>query len=338
MKQFSIPFTKGMFDYLKTFKKKKYINDVYFSDGTFPSARQIKLSTEERTEVRNIKEILKIKLNYTYNPAYYSPYDYLNLNDIIKKIEFLYEFYQFDVITLNNTHFLLNVNFRNFFLKNNIKIRLSVNNRVDSVEKLKLFYEEFGINSVVLDRNLNRNEDELKKCVSYAKENNIEIFLLVNEGCLPNCPFKQFCDILMSQSEIMEKLNKDDEEKLKTILHSLGCVYIFENIPFKGLQSPFISPTWINNFDDYIKFKISGRNNYIENLKKIIEAYIFGDGKISYSTAFSTFRRQENFDFYDLDEFNFYDKVKNCKLQCHSCDFCKQVYFQLKKEQKYATS
>jgi hypothetical protein len=334
MKKFSIPFTKGLFEFLKTFKKKKYIDDIYFSDGTFPSAREIILSNEERNEVKDIKEILNLKLNYVYNPSWYSPQNYLNLKDIIKKLDFLYEFYQFDIITLNNTHFLLNIEFRKFFIDRNIKIRLSVNNRVDNLEKLKLFHEEFGIESLTLDRNINRDKDELDKCIEYAKNNNIEIFLLVNEGCLPNCPFKQFCDILIAQNHL---ISQEENQELKDMLHNLGCVYEFENLPFKGLQSPFISPTWIDNFDDYIKFKISGRNVPIEKLKKIIEAYIFRKGDILYSELFSTYRKYENFDFYDLDEFNFYNNVKNCKLQCHSCDFCKNVYNQLK-ENLNATS
>jgi len=326
MSRFSIPYTKGIKEFLSTINSDK-ISDVYFSDGTFPSARVVKFTPEERQELRAIKNDLGLKLNFVFNPQHYDITSYLDIKGIIKKLVFAFEYYQFDVITMNNTYLLAIEDVRRCLHDHDVRVRLSVNNRVSSLEQVKLFHLEFAIDSICLDRNLNRNKDELDRIIDYASKHNIELYLLVNEGCLPNCPFKPFCDDIISQRH---KLNEEEQDVINNMIKSVGCVYDFTNHPWKALQSPFISPTWINNYDTRLKFKIAGRNKHIAVLKDIILAYMHRIGDIDFSTMFSTYRINEPFNFYDLDELQFFNKVKNCKLNCHSCNFCKQIYNKLK--------
>jgi len=329
MKKFSIPYTKGIGEIGIDFD---LVSDLYFSDGLFKSARDISLSREEKEEIFYLKKVLGMKLNYLINPSFYDLDFYLNLKNVFRKIEILKEVYDIDFLTLNNTYLIAIYEFRKLLFDLNIEIKLSVNCRVDSLEKLKLFHQDFAIKHFYLDRNLNRNYEELKKCIKYAMENNLNISLLVNEGCLPNCPYKKFCDDL-----VVFESNLTDEEKRKEIQelkHNIGCVSDFQNEPWRGLQSPWISPLWVDYYD-YVDFKIAGRNKHKFVLKEIIDAYFNRKGNLQLYKAFSTFRVYDNITFYDLEEFDFFSHVKNCKLNCHSCSFCKNVYLKLM-EEKYA--
>jgi len=343
---FSIPYTFKMYKILNGIKKNDpdnlaKINDIYFSLD-LPSARNINLNSEEKEELKKIKkEFPDIKLHLIFNPNVVSNDFYFeeNLNKFIETILDIKKEYKIDLITINNTILLKSFYLREILKELNIDIKNSVNNNVDTLEKVKIFHKDFQINNIILDRSLNRNEDELLKIINYKKENpEIKLTLLLNEGCLPNCQYKQFCDNMISQYH----KNTPEEVQHLTLLHDeLTCTADFKNNPELALKSPFISPLYIEYYRklgiDY--FKIAGRGKEKWILENIINFYLKESGGLGHSQNFgfnlffSTYRPKgyRNIDFNMLEEFNYFENTKNCKLQCHSCDYCDTIFEKLKK-------
>ena len=344
---FSLPYTYKLHKILKNIEesgKLNLVNDIYFSTGALNSSRNVSLNEDEYKELISIKEKYGekygIKLNYTFNPTYYNNKIYLEEghNHLLEVLKNEHKLFNFEIITINNVFFLKNPEIRNFLEENNIKIKISVNNQIDSLEKLAII-ADYNIDEVTLDRSLNRNQDELEKCYKFAEENGIKISLLVNEGCIPNCPYKQQCDLMISQYY----QNTEKEVNILSAVHDfLGCTVDFINFPYLGLQSPFISPLAIpfykNKYPNII-YKIAGRGKEKYILEKIIMDYILFKGDSHLEYFFSTFR-QDKFNFYDLEEYNFSSKTSNCKLQCHNCpnsedsdiSYCEMVYNKLNKD------
>jgi hypothetical protein len=62
-------------------------------------------------------------------------------------------------------------------------------------------YAALGYTTIQLDRSLNRNFDEIKKCKIVADRKGVKTSLLVSEGCLPSCPFKDEHDMVQYQAQ-----------------------------------------------------------------------------------------------------------------------------------------
>ena len=322
-KLFSVPYTENI---AKTLKKvnKDEVQDIYFSDGLLNSARNIQLTPSQRKELISLKD--DYNLNYTFNPSFYDNKIYLEngFKDLISKIEILKEAYNIKMITFNNIILLKNKILRDKLFELDIEIRLSVNNKIDNLEKLKMIHKDLIIFDVVLDRSLNRNQDELNKCIDYAKSHGININLLLNEGCLPNCLYKEQCDLMISQ---YYKNTDQEVNELSAVHDILTCTSDFLYKPELSLKSPFISPLYIDNIP-YVNYKIGGRNKDRKFLEKIILSYFKRQGDVKLRTFFSTHRHEifSKINFYDLEEFNYWENTKNCKLQCHSCEYCDDVF------------
>ena len=329
---FSIPYIKNITKILSKIPK-NIVNDIYFSDGLYPSARNIQLNKKERDELKELSG--EYNLNYTLNPSCYSNNFYLKdeYTQFLKNLELLKEYYNLKYLTFNNTIILKEKNFRQICDELQITLRLSVNNVVDSLEKLKIFVQEFKIYDIVLDRSLNRNWDELEKIIEYKNDllkNNIELnlILLVNEGCLPNCPYKTHCDNMICQ---YHKYNEDEINTFSNIHDQLTCTNEFSIKPWKALQSPFISPIYLDKYKNDFNFKIAGRGKEKYILEKIILSYTNAIGEHPLKFFFSTFRSNDfnKINFYNLEEFNFFENTYNCKLNCHSCDYCEKTFKEL---------
>ncbi len=89
--------------------------------------------------------------------------------------------------TISNTHLMglgvLQHEFPEMTWKN------TVNHIVKSAQ-LVLDYHMLGYNTILLDRELNRDWDELRKIRKLQEKYNFKTSLLVKEGCAPNCLFK----------------------------------------------------------------------------------------------------------------------------------------------------
>jgi len=321
-KIFSLPYTPGMIDVLEELPIEQ-IHDIYFSDNKFGSARALTLAEEQWQELLNIKEKYGIKLHYLFNGNYYSNESYEEAPKVVEHIKNL----GVDLLTLNNTYLMRDATFMQALRDTNpngLEIKNSVNNKPKTLKEVMFLINVLGIRSIIVDRALNRDLDELKKISDYCKERNIKITMLVNEGCIVDCMWKNFDDMMISQTN-----EKSNMIVIKAVHNELGCVRHFEESPGEYLKTGFTLPTDLDKFNGLVDIiKIAGRGNPIEKWLKMCKAYMYGDGNIQLKYLFSTKPPNVlmNTTVNNLVEYNFTEITKNCKNVCGTeCVLCDKV-------------
>lgn len=115
-------------------------------------------------------------------------------------IAYLRNFYDagLRVCTIANKHIMasgiLHEHFPDMEWKN------TVNHMVRNAQEVA-DYAALGYTTIQLDRSLNRNFDEILKCKKVADRKSIKTSLLVSEGCLPSCPFKDEHDMVQYETQ-----------------------------------------------------------------------------------------------------------------------------------------
>ncbi len=89
--------------------------------------------------------------------------------------------------TMSNTHLMRKGVLQDRFPE--MRWKNTVNQQVKSTQEL-YDYAALGYNTICLDRSVNRDLETLQEIYREAKKIDVEISLLVSEGCLPTCPFK----------------------------------------------------------------------------------------------------------------------------------------------------
>lgn len=328
--KYSIPYTPGLLDILDEKENivGNQISDVYFSDNRLPSARHIEWHDEYWDELYAISKKYNCELHYVINPSIYDNDVYLEegITELITILKGIWD-KGVTILTFNNSILL-----RLEYFRKNIppfKIKASVNSKIETLEQVMFWHQELYVNDIILDRSLNRNADTLTIISQYARENDIKLTLLANEGCLPNCSWKQHCDNMIVQ---YRKNKPDDVKKLQDIHSVLACTSHYGNKPADILRSPFIMPNDIDYYEQHVDIiKIAGRMKETSVLSNILEMYFLRSGNVSLFSFFST-RTPEavrGIKFNDLLDLNFAEKTSNCKSQCSTCNFCERVMDQL---------
>lgn len=331
--KYSIPYTPGLLDLLLENKEivGDQISDIYFSDNKFATNRYFKWDDRYWDELNDISEEFNCKLHYIVNPSVYDNEFYLD-EGVGKFIDMLTEAWEQGArwLTFNNSIALRNGEIRTkipaYVIKN------SVNNKINSLEQAVFWHKEMFINDLIIDRSLNRDLDELSVISQYAKENGLSITLLANEGCLPNCTWKQHCDNMISQ---YHKADINQANSVQKIHNVLACTAHYERNPADTLKSPFIMPNNVEAYEPYADcIKIAGRMTDLPVLWTILESYFLRTGNINLYKFFSTKIDEvwSSVTFNDLLELNFDQKTSTCKNKCASCNFCERVLDQLMHE------
>ena len=303
------------------------ITDVYFSDNKFGSARSIFNGQDMFDELYAIREKFGIKLHYLVNPSVYSNEFYKEVPDLIAHVKDI----DVDMVTLNNTY-LLRAGIEKDFKRNkeSVVVKNSVNNLVRTLKDFIFMHEVLNVNHIIVDRSLNRDLDTLTKMSNYAKERDIKITMLVNEGCIVDCKWKQWDDIIISQVKI------NDDRTFNGNMHSdLGCVRYFHQNPAEWLKTAFTFPTDIKKFDGLVDtIKLAGRGFDINRWYRVVDAYQRESGNIRFGDILSTTGDGAltltliN----DIVDQGFDDLTKNCKTVCGiECNHCDKVYDKLKR-------
>ena len=324
--KFSIPYTSGMLEVLSKLDTSSII-DVYFSDNKFGSARSIFNGSEMFDELKAIRDTYGIKIHYLVNPSVYSNEFYQEVPDLIEHVKNI----DADIVTLNNTY-LLRAGIEKDFKSNKpgLEVKNSVNNLVRTLKDFVFMHTELGITSIIVDRSLNRDLDTLKKMSDYAKEHGIKITMLVNEGCIVDCKWKQWDDIIISQIKVNE-----NREFTDNVHKHLGCVKYFNTNPAEWLKTAFTLPNDIRKFDGLVDvIKIAGRGFPLDRWFRVIDAYQKESGNIRFGEILSTTGdiALSNVIVNDLADLGFNDLTRNCKTVCGTeCDHCDNVYKKLKR-------
>jgi len=326
---FSVPYTTGIKTVVEDLEVST-ISDIYFSDNKFGSARSIFNGKEMYDELYELRGKYGIKIHYLINPSVYSNDFYQNVNKMIDHVAEI----DADMVTLNNTY-LLRAGIIKDFRKNkpDIVLKNSVNNLVRTQKDFIFMHEVLGLTHIIVDRSLNRDLDTLGKMSKYAEEHGIKITMLVNEGCIVDCKWKQWDDLIISQNK------EDSDRSLTDKVHSdLGCVSHFKHSPGEWLKTAFTMPNNINKFDGLVDvIKIAGRGYPIDRWFNVVDAYQKRSGNIKFSELLSTTGDMflSNLSVNQITETGFVDITHNCKTVCgDECDHCDKIYNKLKRNYK----
>ena len=272
-----------------------------------------------------------------------SPKKYLLLNGITTNYKAYFEdsvdhrslINQFKLYTENDL--IDGIVFYDYYLLNTLKpyinpsidIVPSINLGIDNIQKAESIFnyvqEQFGRipTKLILDRSLARDINGLKTISTYIREYypEIKIELIVNEGCMLHCPYKNSHDTHIAMSTLFKTV-PDYQEK--------ACSNFNKNNGFSQLlTSPFIRPEDVQHVLPYVDIlKIAGRNFGHKELVKIVTAYKeqrYDWNLLELVEVFNNYAK-ELFVFSDQFPSDFYARVSTCNKNCRTCGYCTDVF------------
>jgi len=148
-----------------------------------------------------------------------------------------------------------------------LKVKVSILSRVDSPRQVQMF-EGLGADAVVLDWRCNRDFSTLDRI---CRATRMELELVVNDGCLFQCPYELYHSALMAHSSKEGPAAADciDYCLLKCDLHRMADLA-------ELLRSPWIRPEDLPFYEERFRisrFKISGRQHPTEWILRTARAY-----------------------------------------------------------------
>lgn len=197
-----------------------------------------------------------------------------------------------------------------------ISIESSVNSYVKTVEHA-LYLRDLGVDVLCIDRDINRDIPLIKEIKNKSK---LKIRIMLNEGCLRNCPFR------VMHYNYLSHRNNILKEPIDGTLPDCFCIEIYLRNPAKVFSIPFIPPDALRYYTplaDY--YKLSTRVFSNSRIELCLKAYISSqfDGnllKILDCPGISDFF--EYIDYNILRKNDFFEKMIGCNEDCTQCGFC----------------
>lgn len=177
-----------------------------------------------------------------------------------------------------------------------MRIIASVNCFIKNIESAQ-YYKKLGFDEITVDRDINRNIQLIKEI---KKATDLKIRVMLNEGCLRNCPFRKIHFNMISHGRDEKYFDEN------------ACLRILKKEPEKVFSIPFIRPEDLHNYSFTDTFKLATRTTPTEKLGYVLEAYAAGkfDGDLldllSTRSLFSVFNRIDN---KKLTEMNFFENI-----------------------------
>ena len=337
--KYSLPYTPELSDFLHE-KDDKYIsaiNDLYFSDEKYnPSARYIPdVDTGSMwSELRDIQQSHDIKMHYVMNSSVWKNDIYTTgKKQLIDNVNSIYES-GCKILTINNMMLLRDVEFRNSIPKD-LVLKLSINNKVSTLEEVVFLYEYNAIRNFILDRSVNRNMEELTRIHEWRSDKpGVTLTLLAQEGCISRCPWKATCDNMIAT---FHQYDEHEVNDMKAQHSTHFCTAHYTNHPQDMLKSPWITPGGVRLYENMVDYiKLAGRMQPIGPLSKTFDAYINQDERIDLSDILTIHSGSvlSISTVMDLEINGYSAKVSNCKNKCADCDFCDKLYNKLYDENR----
>ena len=209
-----------------------------------------------------------------------------------------------------------------------IEIVVSVVAGINTVRQAK-FYEELGADRLTLDISVNRNFSLLE---AVREAVGCEIELLVNDGCLLHCPYRNYHYNIGSHASQECDIFYMEYPVLKCLLHRLRD-------PVEFLKMPWIRPEDLETYSAYASvFKIAGREKPTDWILNCVRAYSEGRykanlldlitfvsaGSHEFSAAMAGDAPTIYIDNAELNGFLDHFKRTPC-LDCETCRYCETV-------------
>jgi collagenase-like PrtC family protease len=171
-----------------------------------------------------------------------------------------------DVITVTNPYlgYLIKKEYPKF------ELSVSALATVDNMRKINFWLTEIGADKITLDSyNINRNFPLLKRLCSEA---NCELYLLANESCMYNCPFKMYHTNFVSHTS--QKYHSLKGFGIDWYL--LNCRHRLFTQPAELIKSNWIRPEDVGYYEDLgiSGLKIVDRSRQTKQILLTLKAYL----------------------------------------------------------------
>lgn len=294
----SVPFNQDPRLVGKILKFKEHLHDVYLPcrPDIMGSGRWWKGDVDEYDElVENVVAKLKdndIGVNMLFNAI--CP----ELGSTKKVLEYLDEIVPLGIDTVTVCSLLLAKRIRHEFP--DLKISASTNAFVNSVRKAMFWKGVCRVDDICVDRDINLRP---KLIGEIRRASGATIRMLVNEGCLPDCPFRVQCMTFMSHSG--KGMSRDP------FIHE--CFAIRGKQLWQEYGSTSVVPGALKHYKGIVDFvKLQGRSYETKTIIRMLEHYINNT---------DSFHTDPEKTFYKPEEV--FLKVSNCDRDCDVCGWCR---------------
>jgi len=206
-----------------------------------------------------------------------------------------------------------------------IEICASVLGNIDCVQRA-VIYQEAGADTITPDVNINRNLGLLKEI---KEATNARLKLLVNEGCLYKCPFRQFH--FNAKSHVSKEMGKVGVDVSFADFFGAGAQVIRKDLS-QLLKSCWIRPEDIRKYGEITTyFKLVCRSQLRSFIIRAARAYLEegwnGDLFDLVSGCSKRFSMNEGAYLNNkaLEEYKFFETVTACDNNCNQCSYCEDL-------------
>jgi hypothetical protein len=200
-----------------------------------------------------------------------------------------------------------------------IEVESSVNCYVKTVEHA-LYLKDLGVDILTIDRDINRNIALIKQI---KDKTDLKIRIMLNEGCLRNCPFREMHYNYVSHGG--SNINKLIDSKFGDTF----CARVFSKSPEKVLSIPFIPPDALAYYVDVVDYyKLTTRTFPLIKLEACLKAYIdqaFDGNLLELLDCPGVKYGFHSIDYAILKQNDFFDRMVHCDGECDECGYCQTL-------------
>jgi len=197
-----------------------------------------------------------------------------------------------------------------------IEVESSVNCYVKTVEHA-LYLKDLGVDILTLDRDINRNIALIKEI---KNKTGLKIKIMLNEGCLRNCPFREMHYNYLSHGG--SHISKLIDSKFGDAF----CARVYSKSPEKVLSVPFIPPDALPYYADVADYyKLTTRTFPLPMIEACLKAYInqaFDGNLVELLDCPGVKEGFHSIDYEILKQNDFFDKLTSCDGECDECGYC----------------
>jgi len=199
-----------------------------------------------------------------------------------------------------------------------IEVESSVNCYVKTVEHA-LYLKDLGADVLTIDRDINRNITLIKRI---RNKTGFKIKIILNEGCLRNCPFRN-----MHYNYLSHDVSSSNR-LIDNIFPDKFCIRMYLKNPAKVFSVPFIPPEAVQYYAqiaDY--YKLSTRVFPTSKIESCLKAYINQDfnGNLLDILDCPGLGYFNFINYVVLKKNNFFEKMIKCNSNCNNCDYCSKL-------------
>lgn len=290
---------------------------------------------------KNIKKIhaKKIKFNYVMDAMCFNNIEYTDggVQKVIKYAESIIDAGA-DSITVGQL-FLMRVIKK---ISTKIKICINLSTTVAWFKSHIWHYDKEGVDYIIIPASLNRNIDYLQKIFTTIKA---EPWLVVNSGCLSDCPFgsehANFISHISNNSALLKNVN----------YYNIKCSEILVKKPYYFFRSGWIMPEHLKRYEGigYSSFVLIPNTKKTKGIVNVVRSYSKRQSGRSFVDLLSFMgkkafigskkicdRLDENLSVKLYDEF--FKKFPNINCAENLCEECAYCTRQLKKKNRFLDS